>query len=252
MNLAMDYHLEDFQELGNTEPIKQCFKYALGQNDRERFGIFKFNNNQYNYLFKTLNNLNTVNNDIFAINNAEFYKDFLKGDVISLFHTHTTDSAELSDIDIEVSESLGLPSYVIAPLVKKHFLYYPKSYRPKDLYGRIFIPFFQDCVSFVKDFYFINFNINFYSIKNWARESDKSNIKLINEIEKQFKEIKYENINYGDLIIFKPSLSRFMHLAVYNKNNKYSHHPISGVPVDELFTEESRNKVYKIYRYKDL
>ena len=248
----MDYLLEDFLGLGNTKPIKECFRYSLVDNKFEKFGIFKFLNHQYDYEFKPFKNLNTKNKEVFAIDNSDFYSDYFSGDIISIFHTHTTDSSELSSIDLEISESLGLPSYVISSVSKSQNIYYPRSYKPRGLYGRVFIPFFQDCISFVKDFYQLHLNITFNDISNWAREKQNSNLKLINQIKNYFNEIDIKNITYGDLIVFKPSISPFMHLAVFNKDNRYSHHPIGLVPKDELFTEESLNKVYKVYRYKDL
>lgn len=248
----MDYLLEDFQELGNTKPIKRCFRHALSDTNRELFGIFKFSGHHYDYEFKPFDNLNINNKYVFQSNDSEFYKDYLSGNVISLFHTHTTSCSEPSDIDLEISESLGLPSYIFSPSAKSHFLYYPKSYTPNRLYGRIFIPFFQDCVSFVRDFYLINFKFNFNYIKNWARDNKHSNDKLLNQIKKYFKEIPIQNISYGDLIVFQPSLSPFMHLGIFNSENRFSHHPIGAFPVDELFNEQIRKKVYKVYRYKDL
>lgn len=250
--LPMDYLLEDFQELGNTKPIKRCFRHALSDTNRELFGIFKFSGHHYDYEFKPFDNLNINNKYVFQSNDSEFYKDYLSGNVISLFHTHTTSCSEPSDIDLEISESLGLPSYIFSPSAKSHFLYYPKSYTPNRLYGRIFIPFFQDCVSFVRDFYLINFKFNFNYIKNWARDNKHSNDKLLNQIKKYFKEIPIQNISYGDLIVFQPSLSPFMHLGIFNSENRFSHHPIGAFPVDELFNEQIRKKVYKVYRYKDL
>lgn len=248
----MDYLSEDFLDLGNINPIKDCFKYSLSDKNREVFGLFKFINNKYEYLFKPLKNLNTQDNGVFAVNNSEFYSDYLNNDIICMFHTHTSPDPTPSQIDVEISEALGLPSYVISPASKKHYLYYPQSYQPRNLTPRIFIPFFQDCVSFVKDFYQINFNITFNNIKNWSRENKNSNAKLLTEIEKNFFEVEITNIQFGDLIIFKPQLTPLMHLAVLDKNKNCFHHPMGGVPVQELFSRQKHNKVYKIYRYKDL
>ena len=249
----MDYLSEDFLDLGNTNPIKSCFKYAFSSKDREQFGFFYFEENNFDYAFKSLNNEDLSNVHHFSIKNKYFYDYYLSGKVISIFHTHIIDSAELSDIDIAVSNSLSLPSYVLSIKSKASSLYYPESYAPNDLYRRAFIPFFQDCITFVKDFYLLNLNINLSRfISNWARRSLNSNDHLINEIKNHFIEIKNTDIQYGDLIVFKPSIANLLHVGVFNSNNNYSHHPMGALPSTELFTEEARNNVYKIYRYKEL
>ena len=248
----MDYLSEDFLGLGNNKPIASCLKYGLKECTKERAGLFIFENNGYDYNFVSMQNLDQSNPNHFSSNNSEFYKYYLDSSVLSLFHTHIIDSADPSDLDIEISESLAIPSYILSCSSKKSYLYYPNSYKPKELYGRIFIPFFQDCVTFVKDFYEINLNIKFSDyISNWARDSKESNNKLLKTIKTKFIEVDYKDKKYGDLIVFKPSLSNLFHLGIVNKNNNFSHHPMGGIPVDELFSNETPNKVYKLYRYKD-
>lgn len=253
MKTYTDYLSEDFLGLGNNKPIKSCFKYGLSSTSKEQFGFFIYHENGYDYEFKTLENKDHSNKHHFCVDNAIFYDYYLSGKVISIFHSHIISSPELSSLDIEVSESLGLPSFVLSCKSKKSFLYYPSSYSSTNLYERIFIPFFQDCITFVKDFYSINLNIKLSSkIKNWARHSLGSNDHLLEEIDKNFNPINFDSIKYGDLIVFKPTMTNLFHVGVMDKNQKYSHHPMGLKPSTELFTKETRNKVYKIYRYKEL
>lgn len=249
----MDYLSEDFLGLGNNRPITACIKHGLGNCKRERAGFFVFKNNNYDYDFISSENLDTKDPNHFSFNNSEFYKYYLDSKVFALFHTHIISSPTPSELDIEIAESLGLPSYILSCKSKESYLYYPSSYKPKQLYGRIFIPFFQDCITFAKDFYELEFNIRLSDkINNWSRQSKLSNIKLINEIENNFIEVNFKDKKYGDLVILEPSLTNLFHVGVINKNGKLSHHPTGGIPVDELFNDQSANKVYKLYRYKDL
>ena len=249
----MDYLSEDFLGLGNNKPIASCLKYGLRDCSKEHAGVFIFKNNGYEYDFVPMQNLDQSNPNHFSSDNFEFYKHYLDSSVISLFHTHIIESPDPSDLDTEISESLGIPSYILSCDSKKSHLHYPDSYQPKALYGRIFIPFFQDCITFVKDFYQINLNIKLSKqISNWARDSKESNEKLIKTIKNKFIEVNYKDKKYGDLIVFKPTLSALFHVGVVNENNYFSHHPMGGIPVDELFSNETPNKVYKLYRYKDL
>ena len=249
----MDYLLEDFLDLGITNPIKKSFKHALKDVSRERFGIFAFIQNKYEYDFIAFENLDQKNPNHFSIQNSEFFKFYFDKKVISLFHTHIEDDVNPSNQDLAIANLLGLPSYIFSTKSRNSFLHYPESYKSFDLYDRIFIPFFQDCISFVKDFYYLNFNINFNSlIKDWSRSRINSNNKLINSITKHFNEIKINQLKYGDLILFFPEMSNLHHLAVMDENNYIAHHPIGSKPTKNLFNDKLVNKVYKCYRYKDL
>lgn len=247
----MDSLLEDFQELGNTKPIRHAFKCALRSPGIEVFGLFIFTHNKCDYEFIELPNLNKINPNYFISNNKTVLKYILSKSIISLFHSHVIDSPELSDLDKRVSTGLGLPSFVFSTKSKSSFLYYPESYSHPPLENRIFIPFFQDCVSFVRDFYFTNLNINLIpQISNWARDPKKSDINLLKIIENLFFEVNINEVKYGDLIVFKKDLFFDYHLGVIDRDGKYSHHPTGFLPRTELFTDSVINKVYKVYRYK--
>lgn len=249
----MDYLLEDFLDLGITKPVKKSFKHALTDVTRERFGIFVFSDNNYDYNFIPFDNLDKKNPNHFTVDNSKFLKFYLNKKIISLFHTHIETDVNPSEQDIAIAESLGLPSYIFSTKNKESFLYYPENYKPVDLHDRIFIPFFQDCVSFVKDFYFLNFKLNFNTlVKDWSRSRINSNDKLINSIINHFNEVDKNYLKYGDLILFKPEISNLYHLGVIDQDNLLSHHPIGSKPTRNLFNDKMSNKVYKCYRYKDL
>jgi len=248
----MDYPLEDSLGLGNTKPIHKAFKYALKSKLSEVFGIFVFDD-FYSYCdFIELENFNIADPHSFSSNNKSFYKYYLNNKIISLFHTHIIDSSDLSDIDKSISNSLSLPSYVFSTSSKSSSLYYPCSYKPRPLKDRIFIPFFQDCVSYVKDFYYFNFKINLSDhIFNWARSLNDSNDRLLNEIENLFFEVNINERKYGDVVVFYPDVSQYYHLGVVDQKGYLSHHPITSMPSSQLFTDSLINKVYKTYRYKE-
>lgn len=253
MKKTTDYLLADFQGLGNTEPIKQAFIYATKNKQSEVCGLFCFKNSQTDYEFIQLPNNDKLNSNHFTTDNKIFYKHYFNKNVISLFHSHTIDSADLSDVDKAISNSLGLPSYVFSPSSRNSRLYYPQSYKPRKLENRIFIPFFQDCVSFVKDFYSIHLNIDLSKqIHDWSRSEINCNDKLIKSIETCFYSIDVSKIKFGDIVLFKPTISEHYHIAVIDESGKLSHHRTGKLPGAELFNDLMRKQVYKIYRYKDL
>jgi len=244
--------LEDSQEPGNSKPILQSIKHAFTNPNIEQFGFFAFDNNFSDYHFVACDNLNSFNPHFFTSNNYEFYKYVLSKRVIALFHTHLVDSPEPSDLDKEIASSIGVPSFIFSIKSKNSFLFYPKSFKPRPLSKRIFIPYFQDCINFVKDFYLTELNIDFSDrIYNWARRLNNSNETLLQLINKSFYEINFDEMRHGDLIVFKPLDFKFYHLAVCFQGTHYWHHPAGLYPSKELLHHLDRNKVYKIYRYKD-
>ena len=248
----MDYHLEDFRVLGSTKPIINALRFAKSNLNHESCGLFIFKNYKTEYDFLPLENKNKVNKDNFSISNSLFAKYFLENNIVSLFHTHVGDWDENpSNLDIEVSESLGLPSYIFSTKTKDSFLYYPKSFKPTPLKSRIFIPFFQDCISYVRDYYYMNFNIKLQdNIFNWSRKRYESNDFLINNVKKYFSEVIISDIQNGDLVILKPSFNNLFHIGVFDHSQYLYHHKIMRYPTRDLFTEELQNQVYKVYRYK--
>lgn len=253
VRLTMDYHLEDFPGLTNIKPILRALKLGLQNSNQEFCGIFVFQNGYTDYDFVEFNNLNTISQDFFSIDNKLFDQHYLQNNIISLYHTHIVDSEQPSNLDIEISESLGLPSFIHSLKSKNSYLYYPESYIPRPLESRIFIPFFQDCISFVKDYFKLKLNISLQNkIKNWARKREDSNDFLLEILDLHFTEVNINDKKENDLIVFKPHFSNLFHVSIYVGNNYIYHHPITSYPKRELFTQNSLDKVYKVYRYKDL
>jgi proteasome lid subunit RPN8/RPN11 len=254
MKEVMDYHLGDSLVPGSNKPIVKAIRDALSSN-RERCGVLYFKDQfNYEYDYMPLDNADLVDDNHFSINNKKFYDLYLNQKIISLFHSHTKDYDENpSDVDIQVSESLSLPSMIFSLKTKENFIYFPKSESPRKLEKRLFIPFFQDCVSYIKDMYILELGIKLQEkIINWARRRNDPNKFLFTEIDQHFNEVNYSELKKYDVIAFKPSISNLHHLAVYFDDNRIMHHPTSSFPRTELFTPEMLNKVYKIYRHKDL
>lgn len=251
--MHMDYHSEDFLGLGNIKPLKKCFKHLLSKNSNESCGILIYKNDRYDYDYIELENLNKFYKDQFTARTSTFNKYYLSNRVISICHSHDTDSPEPSEIDIEISESLGLPSFILSTKTKESYLYYPSSYKPIPLSGRIFIPMFQDCMTFVKDFYEIELNIKLSKkIRNWSRSKNESNINLMKEINANFNLVNTKKLKLGDLMIFENNPSGLFHLGVVDSKGMLYHHGINLFPNSEFITASTADKVYKLYRYKDL
>lgn len=252
-NKTKDYHSEASLDPGSNNLILSAFKDSLRSPDRETCGIFAWND-QYHFdpKFIPLNNFNSYDPYSFLVNDSIFYKLYLNKKIISLYHSHINCGPELSLLDREVSSTLALPSFVFSTQTKESHLFYPTTYHPPDLENRLFVPYFQDCITFVKDFFKIELGIDLCeSITNWSRKKQNSNESLIKIIESHFYEVNILSVQNNDLLVFYPTVSDLYHVGVYFKDGYLLHHPFEALPRKELFTHSSVNKVYKVYRYKD-
>lgn len=249
----MDYRLEDSLGLGNTDIVNQALRHSLKFQERESCGVFVLESDRYTVNFIPFINEDTYDINHFISNDKRFYEYYIQKNILSLYHSHIDYNSEPSELDVNISESLSLPSFIFSLKDKSQYLYYPNSYKPKPLESRVFIPYFQDCITFTKDFYELELNIKLNkTIKNWARQGKSSNLFLINNMESNFLNVDFSCIESYDIIVFKPNLDRVFHLGIYLGDNIVYHHPIYGYPKKELFLTEHSNKVYKVYRFKDL
>jgi len=246
----MDYLLEDSQD-HTAKVLLSSFKHGLSDLNNETGGFFYLNDQNNNFCFYPLKNEGSFFPDLFNSKNDFFYNQYLKNNIISLFHTHLSEDPRPGPCDISMAESFALPSFILSTASKNTYLHYPKNYKPRSLSQRIFIPYFQDCLSYVKDFYLLNLNINLHNTNiNWSRRKDNNNEDMLSHIQDYFFIVDKKEMKDGDLIVFEPTISRFMHLGVYF-NKMMFHHPIYSFPKKEVIVDGLLNKVYNIYRYKD-
>ena len=74
----MDYHLEDFLELGNIKPIRKALKESLINKDSEVCGFFYFKDNFLDYDFMLIENQDKYDPNHFVMRSKEFSKGFRK------------------------------------------------------------------------------------------------------------------------------------------------------------------------------
>jgi len=247
--------LEPFREQKNINYKYQALKLSLRSPDVEVCGLFVYEPFQSGVKFISLNNTSKDKTKNFSLDKAVFAKYCSEYSIASLFHSHPDSPELISDLDIEVSETLALPSYIFSLKTKKTSLYFPSSFKPRDVLRRPFVPEFQDCISFFKDYYDLHMNIklsNFH--KNWSRQRSESNNFLMAEIEKTFYEINKNSKTFkqGDVLVFKNNIEPLMHIGIVHNSKEYWHHPIYMFSRKELFNPKLAKKVYKIYRYKGL
>ena len=64
--------------------------------------------------------------------------------------------------------------------------------------------------------------------------------------------IQLKDIQEHDIIIFMDRKERLAHFGLYIGNYQYIHLPIDGMVTIDEFNQEVMDKIYKIYRHKDV
>jgi hypothetical protein len=248
-----DYHLEHSQDLGKAEQaFSQCYKHALGNLEAETGGYFYFDKS-LNFSFHSCTNLNSYEKNQFNFRDSQFYNYYINDQIVCLFHTHITDDVAPSELDKETSHSFRLPCYIFSTKSKESYLFYPDNHKPTALDKRQFIPLFQDCISYIKDYLIFNFNINLNEYKiNWARPRNDPNKVLINYLDLYFNEVDKNDIKNGDILVFPETISKYFHVGIVDKESYLFHHPVHMFPEKQLISDSMLNQVYKVYRHKDL
>lgn len=245
--------MEDFLDLGQHKTaFYQCFRYALSSVDSEVCGFFYLDNINQPLQFQPLLNENLIDKNTFSTSDPTFYNLYKLGKIICLFHTHLSQD-DPSVLDLETSNSFNLPSFIINIESNKSFLYYPTDYKPKKIKNRVFIPYFQDCIIYVKDYLQKYFDINLNGqLINWSRNG-KNSLNMLNYYaDKHFYNVNKQDFKNGDVIIFKPDVSIYPHVGIVNHDLYCFHHPVYQYPAKEFISSDFLNQVYKVYRYKDL
>ena len=248
-----DYHLEDSLEHLGNKTILSCFKYFLTHKNFESCGFFRFNKLNYNISFNPIQNENLIDQNYFFSKNSFFYECYLNNEIIALAHSHINSNVQPSENDIFTSHSFRLPSFIFSTQSKETYLHYPENYQPYLCEKRLFLPYFQDCMTYVKDYLHLHFNINLNLLNiNWSRRKENPNDFLFKVLNTHFFQIHNKKYQNGDILIFQPTIQQYNHLGIIDCDDYLFHHPIGMLPKKELITNELLNQVYKVYRYKDL
>ena len=65
-------------------------------------------------------------------------------------------------------------------------------------------------------------------------------------------QVELKDIQEHDMIIFMAKKERLAHFGLYMGNYQYIHLPLDGIVCIDEFNEDVMNRIYKIYRHKDV
>jgi len=192
----------------------------------------------------------------FSINPAMNVEVEKYGYVIAFYHSHSDEVANperehFSREDLDISREACIPALLYVYPQDKWLYHQPDTYQPLDLLGRPFIWGVFDCYSLVRDFYKIQKGVilNYYFPP--SEESEKVDFGYERHIQNErFEEVSFDDLQGGDVLLFKIKSDFINHSAIYLGNNEYLHQPIKKLSSIVNLDERYFKYIAKALRYK--
>lgn len=240
----------------NPEIKKHIKKYADSKFPYESCGLLVINKSNGEWKFIECENVARDKLKKFAIEDSKFLAALKEGEVI-IFHSHFSYETDekinnFSEEDINISEETCIP-FLLYTSNNKWNYYEPSEYEPFNLYERPFLLGFWDCYTFVRDYFKIhgkNSKIRFVNDTDYHY-----GLKDFDDIGYgEFFEVNLQDIQVGDVIIFKIKSDCPNHLGVYFGNNEFWHHSMpmgnyQSYPKKDILNSKYIKFIHKIVRY---
>jgi proteasome lid subunit RPN8/RPN11 len=248
------YHLEDFLAQINhkikmiDKKIKNFIKkQALESAPNECCGFIVKENDSFKCIPCYNIATDTINN--FKIGSLEYLKIKNKYKIFYIYHSHTNENCDFSEMDKNCSENLNLP-IILYNIEKNIFKVYEPISVDTNLIGRFYEYKKYDCFTLIRDFYLKKMNIDL-SIE--YEDLDKINVKkmfidhyndknlmLINNI---------EELKDNDILLID-DFKEACHCAIYLGNDKILHQPMDTFSKIENYCNFYRRRTNLIFRSK--
>jgi proteasome lid subunit RPN8/RPN11 len=255
----MQEQIELLDKIGDE--IKQVFSSAsVVYRPKELCGLISVLNDKYSLTICENVAKNPVKN--FEIAPKDYLKAALKGEVVSVIHSHTSKRDNFSILDKTICELHKINSILYHVDTKAFYEYVPCGY-VNDYLGRKFEWGKTDCLSLVIDYYKKELNITigkFFKQRRkdfFAREresfSAKEYLQIINN-EGFIALNKNEPVEINDIFFMKENESSPFpsHLAIYIDNNIILHQLRNSDSVLEKVNENIMNRIECIIRHRTL
>ena len=160
----------------------------------------------------------------FCLDPSDYLKCEKQGEIVAVIHSHPTTSQEPSEADKVACERNNLPWFIVNPNTEKWSYYEPSGFTLPYV-GRHWAHGIVDCYTLWKDWYKGELGIE---MSEYNRQDDwwhkGENLYLDNFEKEGMREIKLEDIQYGDIILMNIESPVPNHAAIYLGENVILHH----------------------------
>ena len=160
----------------------------------------------------------------FCLDPSDYLKCEKQGEIIAVIHSHPTTNQNPSEADKVACERNKLPWFIVNPSTEKWSYYEPSGFTLPYV-GRQWAHGIVDCYTLWKDWYKGELGIE---MSEYNRQDDwwhkGENLYLDNFEKEGMREIKLEDIQYGDIILMNIESPVPNHAAIYLGENIILHH----------------------------
>lgn len=196
----------------------------------------------------------------FYISAPHYLKASRRGNVSAIYHSHTSENENFSDNDKKNSVA-HQTTFVLYNTVKNSFLCYDPTKNKTLEINKEFKIGECDCYTLVKDYY-KKLKIDLEGINSFGNDWHLKKPELIQELfglNKNNPSLPIEELPKNaplkrhDVLVFElREGSGPSHVGVYLGEGILYHHPRNRYPTTEILRNQYFEKLYKIYRHKEL
>jgi len=234
-------------------PYEQITLHCKEEYPKEACGIVSVVKGKYRYNLCT--NISDTPQDDFCISPSEYAAIEDAGEIITIVHSHPKRDSSPSLTD-KASHSKNGTDWLIVGLSRGEsvdFTWLRGERVVLPLYGRPYTWHVNDCGSFIRDFYNQEFGIELRDFHRPARFWEKGLEVYLNCYESAgFRSIEFQDLKYGDVILFAIGSSITTHGAVYIGDNKIAHHCNGRLSCKDVLGKYYLDRATRYLRHKDM
>jgi len=196
----------------------------------------------------------------FYISAPHYLRASRRGNISAVYHSHTSANENFSDND-KKNSSAHQTSFILYNTIKNSFFCYDPTKNKTLQINKNFEIGKADCYTLVKDYY-KKLGINLEGTNSFGDDWHLKKPELIHELfnlNKTNPSLPIEELHRNthlkkhDVLVFELRKgSGPSHVGVYLGEGILYHHPRNRYPTTEILQNQYFEKLYKIYRHKDL
>ena len=206
---------------------KEIVEYLLSKYPEEGCGIIQNRKGKLRWIPST--NMAENPEEHFIINENDYLKATLTGDIHAIVHSHPNASAELSEADKKASDHLGVPYIVYSIPEGKKVEYIPER---KTLIGRDYDFGKNDCYTLARDYYKQELNLDL-PIQDFEDDWWDLGLNYFDDLFEKFGFREVQDPKIGDGILFKVYCNVPNHCGIYLGEDVFLHHAINRISCRE-------------------
>lgn len=234
-------------------PYEQIIQHCKDQYPKEACGLVILFKGRYKFI--PCKNISTKPKDEFAIAPHDFANAEDDGEIITIVHSHPSRDSSAGATDVASQQLHGI-DWLIVGLnnnTNTDMTWLRGEKKELPLYERKYVWHVTDCGSFIRDFYKQEFNIelpDFYRPEKFWEQGLEIYLEAYEKA--GFHEIKFRDLEYGDVILFALGTQVTTHGAVYIGDNKIAHHLSGRLSCRDVLGKYYLDRATRFLRHKDM